>query len=103
MTDGSDLIIDEEKWREYVAELPRWTKRAMLLYRRCQLFRDIALPEAGGVLDQSERLVQILQEIHAVKLQYDARRQKDADFKLRNDIFRMEVESSSGGRVRSLR
>lgn len=40
------------------------TRFAVKLYFRCAMFKEIALPEEGGVLDQSEILVSMLETVH---------------------------------------
>lgn len=37
---------------------------AVKLYFRCQMFKEIALPAEGGVLDQSEFMVAMLEAVH---------------------------------------
>ena len=44
--------------------MPLWVQRAIKLYNRCRMFNEIALPCAGGVLDQDELTVVILERIY---------------------------------------
>jgi len=101
ITDGSELVLNPEVWDQYLYELPAWTKRAIRLYQRCQMFKELATPDAGGVLDQSELTVQMLEVIYKVDKQHQERLERDARFTLFNQINRMGVEESDGGIVRS--
>ena len=47
-----------------LATYPLWVRKAISLYGRCVMFNEIALPQAGGVIDQDEMTVAVLERIH---------------------------------------
>lgn len=54
------------------------------LYSRCSLFKqDLALPESGGVMDQTEIIMQILETIHGEMARYEKKTHDDLMFRLR--------------------
>lgn len=48
-----------------LASLSPVARYAVKLYFRCQMFKEIALPEDGGVLEQSEFIVSMLESVHS--------------------------------------
>ena len=56
--------------------MPLWVQRAIKLYNRCVMCKEIALPCAGGVLDQDELTMVIFEKIHGKKNQILADRMK---------------------------
>ena len=52
-----------------LADLSPIARYAVKLYFRCQMFKEIALPEDGGVLDQSEMVVSMLETVHGYVLE----------------------------------
>ncbi len=53
-----------------LADLSPIARNAVRLYFRCQMFSEIALPESGGVLDQNELLVSILETVHGYVMEH---------------------------------
>ena len=53
-----------------LADLSPIARNAVRLYFRCQMFNEIALPESGGVLDQNELLVSILETVHGYVMEH---------------------------------
>lgn len=47
-----------------LARLSPIAQYAVNLYFRCQMFKEIALPEEGGVLDQNDMIVSMLETVH---------------------------------------
>ncbi len=47
-----------------LARLSPIAQYAVNLYFRCQMFKEIALPEEGGVLDQNDMVVSMLETVH---------------------------------------
>ena len=67
--------------RDVLDQIPLWIHRAILLYNRCVMFGgELALPCDGGVLDQPESLVQILETIHTAVQEDRIRRYDDEQF-----------------------
>ena len=52
-----------------LAGLSPVARYAVKLYFRCQMFKEIALPQEGGVLDQSEMVVSMLETVHGYVLE----------------------------------
>lgn len=101
-TDGGEMAVDEDAWYKLAVDIPSWVHRGMQLYRRCRMFNEIALPESGGVLDQQEIIVQILEEVHRAFKEHEVKKQQDAQFQVLAKMHRLEAEESGGGRVRRL-
>lgn len=79
-------------------EIPSWIQRAILLYNRCAMFgTELTLPCDGGILDQPESLMQILETIHVAVQEDRIRRYGDEQFaanqKLR--VMQAKVQGSS--------
>ena len=55
---------DAETRGRIMLNLSQVTRFAVNLYFKCQMFNEIALPEEGGVLDQSDHIVAMLMEVH---------------------------------------
>jgi len=76
---GMPSGIDPE---DILGEIPLYIRRAILLYNRCVIFgTELALPGSGGVLDQHESIVQVLEAIHLAVQEDKIRRQEDEEFK----------------------
>jgi hypothetical protein len=103
ITDGTEIGIDKDKWSEYAAKFPSWIHNSIKLYYRCQMFSELAFPEAGGVLDQTELIVSILEQIHEVRAKFERKRQRDAEFRTMAHLRRMQVDEYGGGRVRRVK
>ena len=56
-----------------LASLSPIARNAIKLYFRCQMFNEIALPEEGGVLDQNELLVSMLETVHNYVMEHHNR------------------------------
>ena len=54
--------------------LPGWLQDAIELYQRCRLFKEIAMPCSGGVLQQDALTVNVLQAIHRRVVEDEAER-----------------------------
>lgn len=48
-----------------LASLSPLARYAVKLYFRCKMFKELELPEDGGVLDQSEMLMSMLETVHS--------------------------------------
>lgn len=48
-----------------LASLSPVARYAVKLYFRCLMFKEIALPQAGGVLDQDDFVVSMLETVHS--------------------------------------
>lgn len=59
-----------------LASLSPVAKYAVRLYFRCKMFKEIALPESGGVLDQSEMVVSMLETVHGYVIEHHNREQE---------------------------
>lgn len=71
--------IDQE---DILEEIPAWVLIAFKLYNRCVIFgTELALPFAGGVFDQPENIMQILETIHLAVQEDRQRRREDEEFK----------------------
>mgnify|MGYP003146152217 CR=1 FL=1 len=53
-----------------LADLSPIARNAVRLYFRCQMFNEIALPESGGVLDQNELVVSMLETVHGFVMEF---------------------------------
>jgi len=72
------LEVNSTKLHE---KIPDWILFSASLYNRCSIFgTELALPQEGGVLDQSEMIVSILEIIHEEVLKFRAQRARDAEF-----------------------
>ena len=100
ITSGDEVELDKDRWAEEAANIPAYAHAAVRLYRRCQMFKEIALPEAGGILDQTEKTVRELEVVHKVIMEYRDRKQRDAQFKAFANMHRMDNKDYGGGRVR---
>ena len=87
------------------ATFPVWVQRAITLYNRCVMFNEIALPYPGGVLDQDELTVSVLERIHwkknqilADRMEQQIRRMKENDGKSLDSI---QIGKSYSKRSRS--
>jgi len=75
------------------AILPAWIQKAISLYNRCRMFNEIALPCNGGVIDQDEMTVVVLQRIYqkhneiiADRMEQQMRHMKERDNKAVDNI-----------------
>jgi len=87
------------------AAFPIWVQRAITLYNRCVMFNEIARPNTGGVLDQDELTVSVLERIHwkknqilADRMEQHLRRAKEKDGKSLDSI---QIGKSYSKRSRS--
>lgn len=60
----TDANFDADTWVSMMRGLSPVAKYAIQLYRRCKMFNELEMPEFGGVLDQDERTIQILEAVH---------------------------------------
>lgn len=61
-----------------LASLSPIARNAVRLYFRCQMFSEIALPESGGVLDQNELVVSMLETVHGFVMEHRNREHEQA-------------------------
>lgn len=59
-----DSAYDSTTRAQTLAGLSPIAQFAINLYNRCSMFNEIALPEEGGILDQDELLVLLLEKVH---------------------------------------
>ena len=81
-----ELLLSQQPDVDIDAEftlLPLWLQRAIKLYNRCRMFNEIALPCAGGVLDQDELTVIILEKIYGKHQQIIADRMEQLNRRLK--------------------
>lgn len=67
------LDVDEE-----FSSMSEYAQNATLLYFRCRMFKELALPQQGGLEDQNELLMQMLEAAHRtyVSIQVQRNEQK---------------------------
>lgn len=67
---------------EVLGSTPQWIREIIHLYNRCVIFgTELALPCSGGILDQPEGLLQVLETIHFAVQEDRIRKQEDEEFK----------------------
>lgn len=76
---------------------PGWFTLALKLYNRCVLFGRIAKPYEGGVQDQPELIVQILEAVDSAIQEINRRKQADANFRLSAAMHHMSMENQDYG------
>lgn len=80
--------------------MSRLETQALKLFLRCRMFKhDLALPEAGGVTDQTEIIVQILEVMNSRFKQYEAEEQEHALSRIQR-VIRVRDEVGAGTRRR---
>ena len=94
------MMLPQDISGESEIEIPIWTQQAISFYNRCSLFgSELALPCSGGVLDQPESLMQILETIHAAVQEARIKKAEDEEFK-RNQRSRALQNKTAGNTVR---
>lgn len=89
-TDSEDIL----------GRIPTWIQIAFRQYNRCVIFgTELALPFEGGVFDQPENIMQILETIHSAVQEDRIRRYKDEEFKAGQKV-RVMKNRASGSTVR---
>jgi hypothetical protein len=79
-------------------DVPYSIKQAIKLYNRCTMFKnDLALPASGGVLDQNETVVRILEVIHEEVQIWRKQKQTDDEFMStqRSRVMRNQIKSTN--------
>ena len=56
-----------------LAALSPAARYAVKLYFRCRMFKELALPQEGGVLDQEEMVVSMLETVHGFVIEHHNR------------------------------
>lgn len=81
-----ELLLSQQPNVDIDAEfslMPLWVQRAIKLYNRCRMFNEITLPCAGGVLDQDELTVVILERIYGKHQQIMADRMEQLNRRIK--------------------
>ncbi len=76
-TEPIGLEDKEEVFADISSRSQRLAKEATKLYFRCAMFNEIALPGEGGILDQDERLVKLLEVVHGEIMYIREQQHKD--------------------------
>jgi len=87
---------DPQTRNEIMASLSPVARFAIKLYFRCRLFNEIALPEEGGILDQSEMMVAMLEAVHTNVMEMRERKMNQINRPSPNNIQGIDPKVTEG-------
>jgi len=64
---------------------PEWVSASMRLYNRCVVFHELRLPEEGGLFEQKEIYLQILEQVHEAVVAHRAKKMNDKSIQARQE------------------